>query len=147
GYTLTFRPFALNAAGVAPIRQRVIDLAVKELESRDLYRAASAAQTLQTALHYPTGTFGREVSVGERERWTPGFVDTLTRLGVLASSRPLDPAIIVAIREALHMHENYGSGETQEAAATAMSKLPQSIEHLLALMVHDGWGNLIRDRG
>lgn len=146
GHTLTFRPYPFIAASVMPVRQRVIDLAFDEITSQDLRRAAAAVALLKAALRYPSGTFGRHVTPEERNAWTPGFIDTIQRLGNVGATPNLDPAILVAIREALHWHENYSTSATQQAAEAAVQGLRGGIEPLLALTVHDGWGNLIRDR-
>jgi len=146
-HAITFRPYSLNPTGVMRIRKRVIDLAFDELTSSDLGRAGAAVKFLKSALRYPFGTFGRTVSNDEREGWTPGFVDTIERLGAAATTAVLDPAVLVAIRHALHWHENYGGSTTRAAAERAVQALPGGVESLLALVVHDGWGGLVRDRG
>lgn len=147
GHTITFRPFPFIASSVLPVRQRVIDLAFAELASGDLARASAATDILGVALRYPTGAFGREISDEERDRWTPGFVETIGRLGAVGAAGTLDPAIVVGIRQALHWHEGYSSSATQPAARAAVAGLPRAVEVQLALLVHDGWGRLIRDRG
>lgn len=146
GHTITFRPYSLNPSSVMRVRKRIIDLAFDELTSTDLGRAGAAIKLLKSALRYPTGTFGRTVSTDEREGWMPGFVDTIERLGAAAASGALDPAVLVAIRDALFWHENYSDSPTRAAAERAVQSLPGGVESLLALVVHDGWGRLIRDR-
>lgn len=145
GHTITFQSYSLNPASVMNVRQRVIDLAFEELNSPDRRRAGSAARLLKSALQSPTGRFGREVSGSERDGWTPGFVDTIERLG--AAAETLDPAVLVAIRDAVYWHENYAEGPTRDAAERTVGMLPDSVESLMALVIHDGWGRLIRDRG
>lgn len=147
GHTITFRPYSLNPSSVMRVRRRVIDLGLNELASTDLGRAGAAVKLFASALRYPTGTFGRTVSTDEREAWTPGFVDTIERLGAAAATGPLDPAVLVAIRDALFWHENYSDSPTRAAAERAVQSLPGGVESLLALLVHDGWGRMIRDRG
>jgi transcriptional regulator with XRE-family HTH domain len=147
GHTITFRPYSLNPASVMQVRKRVIDLAFEELISSDRRRAGAAVKALKSALRYPSGTFGRTVSNHEREVWTPGFVDTIKRLAAAAATGTLDPAVLVAIRDALFWHENYADSPTREAAQRALQRLPGGVESQLALVVHDGWGHLIRDRG
>lgn len=145
-HTLRFRPYSLDPQSVTRVRQRVIDLAFREISSQDLRRSGAAAKFLQSALRYPTGRFGREVSNDERERWTPGFVETIERLGAIAANGDLDAAVLVSIREALHWHENYGSGPAHDAAEKAIASLPRTVETNLGLVLHDGWGRLVRDR-
>ncbi|MDQ0029040.1 ATP-binding protein [Arthrobacter bambusae] len=145
GHTITFRPYSLNPSSVIQVRKQVIDLAFDELSSTDLGRAGAAVRFLKSALHYPVGTFGRPVSTDERQGWTPGFVDTIERLGATAAKGALDPAVLVAIRDALFWHENYSDSATRTAAEHAVQSLPRGVESLLALVVHDGWGHLLRD--
>lgn len=147
GHTITFQPYSLNPTSVMKVRQRVIDLAFEELKSPDLRRAGASVKLLKSALRFPTGSFGRAVPDGERDGWVPGFVDTIERLGNAAATGDLDPALLVSVRDALHWHENYAEGLTREAAEQAVGSLPAGVESLLALVVHDGWGRLVRDRG
>src|SRR5690606_36592734 len=102
GHTITFQPYSLNPQSVMPVRQRVIDIAFEELGSSNLRRSGAAAEFLKSAVRYPTGLFGRSVSSGERDEWTPGFVTTIDRLGTIAATNVLDPAVLVSIRHALH---------------------------------------------
>ncbi|MCF8557703.1 MAG: helix-turn-helix domain-containing protein [Candidatus Nanopelagicales bacterium] len=147
GHTITFKPFVVNPQSVMRVRQRIIDLAFEELVSPDLRRSGAAAKILGSAMQFPMGRFGRTVSSDELEAWTPGILDTIDRLGARAAQGGLDPAVLVGVREALFWHDNYGSGPTSEAAQRAVESLPGGIEALLGLMVHDGWGHLVRDRG
>lgn len=146
GHTVTFQTYSLNPQIIMRVRQRIIDLAFEELSSSDLRRSGAAAKFLKSALHYPTGLFGRQVSSSEREAWTPGFVETIERLGAISADGDVDPAVLVCIRDALYWHENYGDGPTHDAAMRAVASLPDGVEPLLALTVHDGWGRLVRDR-
>ena len=86
GHTITFQPYSLNPSSVMRVRQRVIDLAFSELKSPDLRRSGAAVKLLKSALRFPTGSFGRAVSAGERDEWVPGFVDTIERLGNAAAT-------------------------------------------------------------
>jgi len=147
GHTITFQPYSLDPTSVMKVRQRVIDLAFAELKSPDRRRAGAAVKLLKSALRYPTGMFGREVSESERDAWTPGFVDTIERLAAAAATQTLDPAVLVSIRDAVYWHENYAEGPTRDAARQAVGSLPDGVESLLALVIHDGWGHLVRDRG
>jgi hypothetical protein len=146
GHTITFQPYSLDPTSVMKVRQRVIDLAFEELKSPDRRRAGAAVKLLKSALRFPTGRFGREVSGSERDEWTPGFVDTIERLGAGAATRTLDPAVLVSIPYALYWHETYAEGPTREAAEQAVGSLPDGVESLLALVIH-GWGRLVRDLG
>lgn len=146
GHTITLQPFALNPKSIMKVRQRVIDLAFEELGSPDVRRSGAAAKALKSAVRFPAGRFGREVSNNELAGWIPGILDTINRLGATAATGGLDPAVLVAVRDALFWHDRYGSGMTHEAAQRAVESIPDDVEALLGLMVHDGWGRLVRDR-
>jgi hypothetical protein len=147
GDTITFQPFALKPQSIMRVRQRVIDLAFEELDSPDLRRSGAAAKLLKSAMQLPMGHFGRQVSNDETAGWIPGILETINRLGTRAAAGGLDPAVLVAVRDALFSHDSYGSGPTHEAAERAIESLPCGVEELLGLMVHDGWGRLVRERG
>ncbi|MCB5281400.1 MULTISPECIES: helix-turn-helix domain-containing protein [unclassified Arthrobacter] len=147
GHTITFKPFALDPQSIMRVRQRVIDLAFEELGSPDLRRSGGAAKALKSAVQLPTGRFGREVSIDELAGWIPGIVETINRLGARAAAGDLDPAVLVAVRDALFWHDSYGSGPTHEAAQRVVESFPDDVEALLGLMVHDGWGRLVRNSG
>ena len=148
GHTITFQPYSLNPKSVMKVRQRVIDLAFEELKSPELRRAGAAVKLLKSALRFPTGSFGRTVSDDERDGWTPGFVDTIQRLGACCR----DPACGSCRTSRAFATPSTGTktmpkGPTREAAEHALASMPAGVESLLALVVHDGWGRLVRDRG
>lgn len=145
-FTLTFRPFPLNVDAVTPIRERVIELALTEAKSRDVRRAVAGIHALESALRYPTGMYGRRVTDEERDRWTPEFIDTIRRLGDVASTPGTDPAVIVAIRKTLNWHGSYSKTGTRQEAEAIVDALPDDLENRVALVMHDGWGHLVRDR-
>jgi hypothetical protein len=145
-YTFTFQPFPLNVDVVTPLRQRIIQLAMQEAQSEDVRRAAAGLQCLGSALDYPHGMYGRPVSNEERERWTPGFVDTIQQLGGVATAHDLDPVGLVEIRNTLNWHATYSETATQPAAESVIDALRNDLPDRIALIVHDGWGHLICDR-
>ena len=145
-YSLTFRPFALNADVVMPLRRRVLAVAFDEMQQPHVGRAVAAVACLEASLRYPSGMFGREVSKQERERWTPSFVDTIEQLGSVAVENELDPAVLVAVRKALSWHAGYGSEATKAPARRVLKKLRDELADKIALIIHDGWGRLIFDR-
>lgn len=145
-YTLTFQPFALNVDVVHPIRERVIQLALAELGHDDVRRAAAAADTISAALHYPIGMFGRGIADDERKAWTPGFVDTIHRVGTFLGGANPDSVVLVAIREALNWHANYSTTPTRDATRAVFELLRHELTDEVALIIHDGWGHLIHDR-
>jgi transcriptional regulator with XRE-family HTH domain len=144
-FTITFQPFSLNVAAVTPLRDRVISLALSEAKCGDVRRAVAGVHILESALRYPSGMYGRPVSDDERDQWTPGFVSTIERLGEVVASA-CDPAVIVAIRKALHWHSSYSGTATRPVAESTVEGLPDDLEHRVALIIHDGWGHLMRDR-
>jgi transcriptional regulator with XRE-family HTH domain len=145
-YTISIRPYLLKPESVLPLRQRVIDLALTEIRSTDVRRAAAAAASIETALRFPTGMFNREVSPGERSAWVPSFVATIQDVGRTLADADLDPVIAVAVMKALHWHSEYAKGETQTAANSALAQLPATTVFELSLLLHDGWGHLVRGR-
>lgn len=147
GHSITFQPFALDPQSIMRVRHRVIALAFRELDSADLRRSGAAAKVMKSAVQLPMGNFGRVVSDAERAGWIPGIVETINGLGIRAAAGGLDAAVLVAIRDALFWHDSYGSGPTQAAAQRAIESIPDDVEALLGLAVHDGWGNLLRDQG
>lgn len=147
GHTISFQPFPLNADVVGPLRKRLIDLAFIEARSDNLARAVAAVGFLESALRYPHGMYGRPITDEEKARWTPEFVQTIERLGELAGDVALDPVVGVRIRGALHWHASYATTTTTAPAKAAIDALPETVEHRLALAIHDGWGRLVRDRG
>jgi transcriptional regulator with XRE-family HTH domain len=144
-FALTFQPFSLNVDVVAPIRDRVVGLALAELTSSDVRRAAEAADTLEAALHYPMGMFGRAVPDEERERWTPLFVDTINQIRAVLTDHDPDPVVLVAVQKALHWHANHSSTATKAAARDVIAALRAELPDRVALIIHDGWGHLLND--
>lgn len=147
GHTISFRPFALDPQSILRVRQRVIDLAFEELGSPDLRRSGGAAKALKSAVQLPTGRFGREVSRDELAGWIPGILKTINRLGAIVTAGGVDPAVLVAVRDALFWHDSYGSGPAHEAAERVVESIPDDVQALLGLTVHDSWGRLVRDQG
>lgn len=147
-HTLSFHPYAIEQLAIQPLRRRAIDLALSEIRSGDFRRGVAGAQFAALALRYPMGSFSREVPDDERDSWEPDFLETIAALREILCSVELDPAVCVAILETLHRHRSaYGSDRTREAAETAVAALPDSVAFDFALLVHDGWGALVREDG
>jgi transcriptional regulator with XRE-family HTH domain len=144
--TLSFRPFAIRQEVARPIRRRAIGLALKEVESGHIQRAVAGGQFAEAALRYPAGNFGRTVGNDERTSWDPDFVETIEALHE-ALRGDLDPVVCLSIYEALHWHADYGDGAPRAAAESAIEDLPNTVEFDVALLLHDGWAALIRERG
>ena len=146
-HTIYFHPFAVRLDVVRPIRRRAIDLALGEIRSGDSRRGVAGAKFLQLALHYPTGEFGRQVERSERSSWDADFVETIEAVQKTLCSGNLDPVVCVAVHEALHRHAYYGEGAPHHAAEAAIAALPDCVAIDIALLLHDGWGHLVRQRG
>jgi transcriptional regulator with XRE-family HTH domain len=145
-FKISFRPYTINVNAVRSLRDQVINLALTEARSQDLRRAVRAIKAVGSGLHYPMGLFGRSVQKAEYDKWTPIFVDAIQRLQEIATDDTLDPVVGIAIRQALDWHATHAPVETRAAALTVLEHLPSSLDHELALVLHDGWGHLIANR-
>lgn len=146
GHKLIFKPFVLTPTSVAPLRQRILDLAFQELRSADLGIAVRAAEAIGHALRYPHGYFGNRVDESERDAWTPEFIAILDRLAEAAGEPDVDPVVIIAIRRAIRWHADYSPTDTRDAAQRVRAAMPMRPEDELALALFDGWGQLTEGR-
>jgi len=144
GLSFTMRSFPVTPGVVQDLRGQVIDLAFAELRSSDIRRAVRAARTIGVSLIGPGPAFNRVPDQEEKDRWTPGFVAIITRVGAVADTE-LDPAVVIALREALRWHYQHSSTETRTAAQEVWRALPDTADHRLALVLHDSWGTLLGD--
>lgn len=138
GHRISFRSFLIDADAVRAVRKRVVDLALREAMSSDERRAVRAVGAIGASLHYPRAMFGGDRDESNEEDWTPIFVETIRRVGEVAADESRDPAVGIAIREALSWHAHHSTTDTKPAARQAISRLPSSIEHELALLLHGG---------
>jgi hypothetical protein len=145
--TLTFHPFGIDPVSVRPVRQRVVDLAFTQAESPDIPSAVRAIKTLKQAIRGPIRMFNRQVTDSERERWALVFLPIIERLGQLGADPDRDPAVRLAIREALGWHADHSENATKEAAQTALASLVTTIEDDLAACLHAGWGRMAMRTG
>jgi hypothetical protein len=143
GTNISFRPYSINHAAVRHLRDRVNALAIKEAKSPDVKRAVRGIEVIGKGLHYPAGLFGRQVSDQEKDVWTPLFIATINQLVDIAGNTALDPVLGIALWQALGWHKDFSQTGTKEAATTIIDVLPTTIEHQLALALHDGWGQLL----
>jgi transcriptional regulator with XRE-family HTH domain len=144
---LTFHPFGIRPESVREVRSRVIDLAVRQAESSEPAEAVRAMRTLEHAIRGPTGMFNRTPTVEERAEWAAEFLPVISQIGVIGSKPEHDPAVRIAIRQALGGHAAHSTTETKAAAQEALSQLATSPEDDLALCLHDGWGRLAMRSG
>jgi transcriptional regulator with XRE-family HTH domain len=147
GTTLTFYSFGIDPDLVRPVRQRVVDLAFRQAESSDVPTAVRAIKTLERAITGPTEIFNRPVTDNEQQRWAQVFLPIIERLGHFGADPHLDPAIRLAIRDALSWHANYSSTATKKAAQAALASLATTIEDDLAACLHAGWGQITMQNG
>lgn len=141
--TLTFRAYGIDPSSVRDVRDRVVELAFEQAVGEDLLAAARAIRTLGQAIRFPMGMFGRQPSVSEREDWGAAFVPIIERFGEIGADPAHDPAIRVAIRQAVGWHAEHSNiAATKAAAQATLDALPRTVEDDLALCLHDGWGRM-----
>jgi len=145
GLSFTMRSYPVTPEVVRGLRSQVIDLAFAELRSSDIRRAVRAARTIGVSLIGPGPAFNRVPDQEEKDRWTPGFVAIITRIGAVGADTELDPAVVIALREALRWHYQHSSTQTRTAAQEVWRALPDTADHRLALVLHDSWGTLLGD--
>jgi transcriptional regulator with XRE-family HTH domain len=145
GSSLTIRSYPVAPDAVCELRSRVMELAFAQLKSPHIRRAVRAAGALGKSLTYPMPAYNRTPEEEERDRWTPTFVATITKIGSTAAESGLDPAVVIALRAALLWHYQHSPTETRAVARQVWRALPDSAEHKLALLIHDSWGRLMGD--
>ncbi len=150
GLSLTISTYPLVPDVVRGLRQQVIDIAFQELRAQDPKRAVRAARALSHGLvysqltHTPADHNAADRDGDGADEWTVEFVAVLRRIGELGEQAHLAPVVVVALREAMRWHYQYSSTATRAAARDAWGRLPTSLEHHLALVLHDGWGVVVR---
>jgi hypothetical protein len=142
--TLTFHAFGIDPESVRDVRSRVLDLAFREARSNNIPRAVRAVKALEHGIRGPGGLFNRTPSDIEIEDWAREITPIIEKLGELGSEPERDPAIRIAIREAVGWHAAYSKTQTKAAANSALASLASTPEDDLALCLHDGWGRMTR---
>jgi len=146
--TLTFRAFGIEPSSVQEVRDRVVELAFSGAVSEDVPAAVRAIKALEQAIRGPFGMYGRQPSDAEREEWATVFVSIIERLGVVGADRDRDPAVRVAIRQAVAWHAEHSKvSATKMAAQAVLDSLVKTPEDDLALCLHDGWGRMAMRSG
>lgn len=140
-FALTFYPFAVSPDAVRDIRSRVIKLAVEQARSGDVSAAVRGIRALENSIRGPVGMFGRSPSDEEQAAWSKEFVPVIRALGRIGAEPEHDPAVRVAIREAVRWHAAYGPRNTKTAANLVLDSLATSLDDELAQCLHDGWGS------
>ena len=138
GFTISWRRFPLNLEAIASLRQRVIELALRDITSSNLKRALRAVKAIGSSVRYPYS----EVTASDRQRWTEELVKTIEELGSLIKKRSFDPVVTIAIRDELVWHEHYSTTATREAAQDVAAAIEEDLHYNLVLALHDGWGRL-----
>jgi transcriptional regulator with XRE-family HTH domain len=146
--TLTFHAYGIRPEEVRAVRDRVVDLAFEQAVSQDVPAAARAIDALEQAIRFPMGMFGRQPSNDERSEWAAVFVPILNRLGQIGADPDHDPAVRVAIRQAVSWHAEHSfNPDTKVAAQAVLDALVRTSEDDLALCIHDGWGRMAMRSG
>jgi hypothetical protein len=145
--TLTFHSFGINPVSVRPVRRRVVDLAFTQAESSDVPSAVRAIRTLEQAIRGPSGLHNRKPTDDERDSWAAEFLPIIKRLGQLGADPDRDPAIRLAIHQALGWHADRSTTATKDAAKTALASLATTIEDDLAACLHAGWDRIAMRSG
>jgi len=140
--SLTFYPFAISPDSVRSLRARVLELAAAQARSDDIRAAVRGVRTLEHGIRGPFGMFGRAPTSDERAAWATEFLPTIRLLGQIGSESDHDPAVRIAIRQAVGWHAENGSPTTKSAAKAALKRLATSADDELALCLHDGWGRM-----
>ncbi|HXC76630.1 MAG TPA: HEAT repeat domain-containing protein, partial [Candidatus Acidoferrum sp.] len=138
--TLTFRAFGIEPQSVRVVRDRVVELAFAQTLSDDVPAAVRAVKALEQAVRGPFGMFNRQPSDPERDAWAEEFAPIIRRLGELGADPARDPALRVAVREAVAWHADHGRSATKPVAQAALESLATTADDDLALCLHGNWG-------
>ena len=144
---LTFYPFGIDPDSVRPVRQRVVDLAFAQAMSPDVPSAVRAIKALENAIRGPSMMFNRQVTDTERNAWAAEFLPIIQQLGQVGGDPDRDPAIRLAIRQALSWDADHSTTVTKDAARTALGCLVTTIEDDLAACLHAGWDRMAMRSG
>jgi len=146
--TLTFRTYGIDPSSVRDVRDRVVELAFEQAVGEGVLAADRAIKALEQAIRFPMGMFGRQPSLSEREDWGATFVPIIERLGEIGADPAHDPAVRIAIRQAVGWHAEHSNIVATKAAAQAtLDALVRTPEDDLALCLHDGWGHMAMRSG
>ena len=142
GFSIVMKGFGVRRTAVAAMRERIIDFLLKQIQSPNIGSAVRATSCIESALRYPMGFAGRQVSTDERADWGIEFCETLKKLNQLVESVPLDPLVLVRIQRAVHWHAHFSDGPTKVPARAVIAAVPESVHYRLTLALADGWGHL-----
>jgi transcriptional regulator with XRE-family HTH domain len=139
---LTFYSFPIPPDRVRALRQRVTDMAVGEAVSAEVPAAVRGIQALETAIKEPHGAFGRTPSADEIAEWRTEFVSILEVMRSIGARPELDPAVRLAIRQAVQWHATYGAEPTKRAAIAVLDDLYNGADDDLSRCLHSYWRRL-----
>jgi transcriptional regulator with XRE-family HTH domain len=137
GYTVTFKPFAVNLAAAKAVRQKAIDAVLKVVSEGKAASATRAAHALHAALRYPM-----HGPIDQRSDWTDEFVRTLGAVEKIFAERDLDPVVVVALQKSIAWHVSHGEAPAKKAAEKALAAVKKSLKYQITMNLLDGWGDL-----
>jgi hypothetical protein len=123
GNGLTFYPFRIHPDEVRVVRQRVIDMALREAVGVDVSAAVRGIQALETAIREPNSAFGRTPSADEMAEWRSEFVPIFNLIRTIGARPEIDPAVRLAIRQAVQWHTRHGDEPAKSAAVAVLDSL------------------------
>ena len=116
----------------------MIDLAFTQASSPDIASAVRAIKTLEQAIRGPIGLYNRKPTDDEHDAGPPSSCRSSSASA--SRRRPdRDPAIRLAIRQALEWHAARSHTATKQAAQTALASLAVTVEDNLAACLQAGW--------
>ncbi|WP_152627916.1 hypothetical protein [Streptacidiphilus neutrinimicus] len=137
--TLTFIAYMVPPdPGVLELRDQVLELAFTELGNAQLERAAAAVKLIGAALSLPHGGFGITVTPEMRQPWTSYIEAVVGRLQRCLAEHPLEPTILVAVREELRWLAQYGPEELRGPVTVVLDSIPRTVDNELARALHGG---------
>lgn len=139
---LTFYSYQISPDRVRVLRQRVVNMALREVRGEDVRAAVRGIQALENAIKEPHGAFGREPSPEEIAEWRNEFVPILEAMGSIGARSELDPAVRLAIRRAVQWHVTYGTEPTKRTANAVLDDMYNGPADDLSRCLHSHWRRL-----
>ncbi len=140
GFTMTMRAFKVRPEAVAGIRQRIIAAAFKVIETQPINETMRALKTLTSAIHYPMGLLGQDITDEDRKGWDPSILEVLNGLKEVVKNPKADPYISVEIRRDVAWHAGRGSSQTKAAAIEILAAIPTDLNYEISRAIVDTWG-------
>lgn len=143
GRAISFSPFQVRQAFVAPLRKKIIEKVLALLAHANTRIAMSAATFLGEMLRYPIGLFGAKIDDDTRSQWTPEFVETIHSIRDLMRYGQLDDLVRIELARTVSWHAGYAVGPTSQAAREVTSSLPDSLEFRTLRTLVDPHGRIL----